>query len=86
MLRQDFMRDCGLTVAVLARRLGVSRQTVNDILREKRSITPDMAMRLSRLFGNSPEFWIGVQSALDLWLAQKKGKRALSRTEPLNAA
>ncbi|MCK7470014.1 MAG: HigA family addiction module antitoxin [Desulfomicrobium escambiense] len=72
MLREDFMSDYGLTVAVLARRLGVSRQTVNDIVRERRSITPDMAVRLSRLFGNSPEFWIGAQSALDLWLARKR--------------
>ena len=53
-LREDFMPDYGLTTATLAEALGVSRQTVNEILREKRAISPVMALRLSRLFGNSP--------------------------------
>lgn len=86
MLREDFMPDYGLTVTALARQLGVSRQTVNELLREKRAVTPDMALRLSRLFGNSPEFWLNAQSAVDLWLAQKENRRALSRVKPLNAA
>ena len=69
------MPDYGLTVADLARQLDVSRQTVNELLREKRALTPDMALRLSRLFRNSPEFWINAQSAVDLWRAQKENKR-----------
>ena len=80
------MPDYGLTVADLARHLDVSRQTINELLREKRALTPDMALRLSRLFRNSPEFWINAQSAVDLWRAQKENKRALSRIRPLNAA
>ena len=86
MLREDFMPDYDLTVAGLARQLGVSRQTVNELLREKRAITPDMALRLSRLFRNSPEFWLNAQSAIDLWLAQKESRKVLSRIKPLNAA
>ena len=86
MLREDFMPDYDLTVAGLARQLGVSRQTVNELLRENRAITPDMALRLSRLFRNSPEFWLNAQSAVDLWLAQKENRRVLSRIKPLNAA
>jgi antitoxin HigA-1 len=86
MLREDFMPDYDLTVAGLARQLGVSRQTVNELLRENRAITPDMALRLSRLFQNSPEFWLNAQSAVDLWLAQKENRRVLSRIKPLNAA
>jgi len=45
-----------------------------------------MALRLSRLFRNSPEFWLNAQSAVDLWLAQKENRRVLSRIKPLNAA
>ena len=66
MLREDFMPDYDLTVAGLARQLGVSRQTVNELLRENRAITPDMALRLSRLFRHSPEFRLNAQSAIDL--------------------
>ena len=57
MLREDFMPDYDLTVAKLAERLGVSRQSVNELLRERRAVSPEMALRLGRLFGNSPEFW-----------------------------
>jgi len=61
MLREDFMPDYGLTTAALADALGVSRQTMNELLRERRAITPIMALRLARLFGNSPEFWLNAQ-------------------------
>jgi len=55
MLREDFMPDYGLTTAKLAESLGVSRQTINEILRERRAMTSLMALRPARLFGNSPE-------------------------------
>jgi addiction module antidote protein, HigA family len=70
MLREDFIPDYNLNIVCLARSLGVSRQTVNELLRENRSLTPLMALRLSRLFGNPPEFWINAQRAYDLWEAQ----------------
>ncbi len=86
MLREDFMPDYGLTVTALAGNLGVSRQTINELLRERRAITPDMALRLSRLFENSPEFWLNAQRAVDLWMAQKNRKKELDRIKPLHAA
>lgn len=86
MLAEDFMPDYGLTAANLAEKLGVSRQTVNEILRERRSISPSMALRLSRLFGNTPEFWLNAQRAVDLWLAEKENKKTLGRIKPLKAA
>ncbi len=58
MLREDFMPDYGLTASTLAAALGVSRQMIHELLREDRAITPPMALRLSRLFGNSPAFWL----------------------------
>src|SRR3989337_795177 len=71
MLREDFLTDYGLTVSRLAKALGVSRQTVNELLRERRALTPEMALRLARLFGNTPEFWLNAQRAVALWEAAR---------------
>ncbi len=86
MLREDFLPDYGLTVSSFAKALGVSRQTVNELLRERRAVSPDMALRLSRLFGNSPEFWLNAQRAVDLWDAARNMKSKIDRISPLNAA
>lgn len=86
MLREDFMPDYDLTVAGLAESLGVSRQSINELLRERRAISPEMALRLARLFGNSPEFWLNAQRAVDLWAAAQSVKMEVDRIKPLNAA
>jgi len=83
MLREDFMPDYKLSVASLAEALGVSRQTVNELLRERRSLSPEMALRLSRLFGNSPEFWLNAQRAVDLWDAAQAIRHDVERIKPL---
>jgi addiction module HigA family antidote len=85
-LREDFMPDYGLTVSGLAESLGVSRQTVNELLRERRALSPEMALRLSALFGNTPEFWLNLQRAVDLWDAQVAAKDAVRRIKPLCVA
>lgn len=86
MLREDFLPDYGLTVSALADLLGVSRQSVNELLREKRALSPEMAIRLGRLFNNSPEFWLNAQRSVDLWFAAETLKKEVSRIRPLNAA
>ena len=86
MLREDFLPDYDLTVSGLAEALGVSRQSINELLRERRAVSPEMALRLARLFGNSPEFWLNAQRAVDLWNADQAIKGALARIRPLNAA
>ena len=86
MLREDFLPDYGLTITGLAGALGVSRQTVNELLRERRAVSPEMALRLSRLFGNSPEFWLNAQRAVDLWDAAKALKASVDRIKPLKVA
>ena len=80
------MPDYKLTTTSLAQKLEVSRQTVNELLLGRRAVSPVMAMRLSRLFGNSPEFWLNAQRTIDLWKAQKEKKREIERIKPLNAA
>ena len=86
MLREDFMSDFNLNATSMATALGVSRQTINQLLREKRAITPLMALRLSRLFGNSPDFWMNAQHAYDLWKSEQRFRKELSQIQPLNAA
>jgi len=85
-LREDFLPDYGLTVSGLASSLGVSRQTVNELLRERRAVSPEMALRLSRLFGTSPELWLNLQRALDLWEAENAIKGDVERIQPLRVA
>lgn len=86
MLREDFLPDYDLTVAGLAESLGVSRQSVNELLRERRAVSPEMALRLARLFGNSPEFWLNAQCAIDLWTAAQSVREEVDRIKPLTAA
>ena len=86
MLREDFLPDYGLTISSLAGLLGVSRQSINELLRENRPLSPEMAVRLSRLFNNSPEFWLNAQRALDLWIASQALKKEVSRIKPIHAA
>ncbi|RLE20209.1 MAG: addiction module antidote protein, HigA family [Acidobacteria bacterium] len=85
-LREDFMPDYHLKVTGLAGALGVSRQTVNELLRERRALSPEMALRLSRLFGNSPEFWLNLQRSVDLWEAETDIRNDMRRIKPLHVA
>ena len=85
-LREDFMPDYDLTVSGLAEALDVSRQTVNELVRERRSLSPEMALRLSGLFGNSPEFWLNLQRAIDLWDAKAALKDDMRRIKRLRVA
>ena len=86
MLREDFLPEYGLTVSSLAEELGVSRQTINELLRERRAVSPEMALRLSRFFGNSPEFWLNAQRAVDLWDAEEEIGAEVGRINPLTVA
>ena len=85
-LREDFLADYGLTVSGLAKALGVSRQTINELLRERRSVSPEMALRLSKLFGNSAEFWLNLQRNVDLWEAENAIREDVERIQPLRVA
>jgi addiction module HigA family antidote len=86
MLREGFLPEYGLTVSGFAKAIRASRQTVNELLQERRTVTPEMALRLSRLFGNSPEFWLNAQRAVDLWEAARNMKGQINRILPLTAA
>ena len=80
------MPDYGLTASALAAALGVSRQTIHELLREERAITPLMALRLSRLFGNSAAFWLNAQQARDLWESERRNRNELMFIQQLPTA
>jgi len=86
MLREDFLPDYGLTVSGLAEALGVSRQSINELLRGRRAVSPAMALRLARLFGNTAEFWLNAQRAVDLWDAAQTIQAEVERIKPLRVA
>ncbi len=86
MLREDFLPDYGLTASGLASAIGVSRQSVNELLRGRRAVSPEMALRLAKLFGNSPEFWLNAQRAVDLWDAAQAIKDDVADIKTLSVA
>ena len=74
LLREDVLPGLGISQTELAERLEVSRLTVSDLLHEKRALSADMAVRLSRLLGTTAESWLAMQAALDLWLLEQDAK------------
>ena len=86
MLREDFLLDYELTISGLAEAVGVSRQSINELLRERRAVSPEMALRLGRLFGNSPEFWLNAQQAVDLWDAAQAIEKDVRKIRPISVA
>jgi addiction module HigA family antidote len=86
-LWEDFMQPFGLSANRLALELHVPVTRVNDIVRGKRSITADTALRLSRYFGTSPQFWMNLQANYDLEVAQDaRGSQIAERVRPRRAA
>jgi addiction module HigA family antidote len=71
-LREEFLIPLGMSAHALAMELKVPAPRINDIVRERRAITPDTALRLSRYFGTTPQFWMNLQTSYDLKFAEIK--------------
>ncbi len=85
MLFEEFVVPLGITQAELARRLGVSYPRLNEIVKGRRSVTPDTALRLSRVLGMSADFWLGLQQDWDLWHAMNSPEaKKISRLKPIS--
>jgi len=82
LLREDVFPALGISQEELAQRLGVHRVSVNELLNEKRSLTPDLALRLSKLLDTSPESWLAMQTAVDVWEARQHAD--LDNVKPLS--
>jgi addiction module HigA family antidote len=78
-LREEFLVPLGMSAHALALELRVPAPRINDIVRERRAVTPDTALRLSRYFGTTPEFWLNLQTAYDLKVAQRELKGRINK-------
>lgn len=85
-LRTEFLDPLGMTQSELAGRLKTTFRTVNEILNEKRGISPDMALRLARFLGTSEELWLNLQDQYDLFRARQAGSNLIMSIEPLKKA
>ncbi len=71
-LKRHYLEPLSLTISELSKTLGVSRKTLSKIVNEHGSITPDMALRLSKAFNTTPELWLNLQQNYDLWHTSQK--------------
>lgn len=78
-LREEFLLPLGLTAHALAMALQVPAPRINDVVRERRAVTVDTALRLAKYFGNSAEFWMGLQTDFDMATARLSMTDVLSR-------
>ena len=86
-LREEFLVPLGMSAHALALELKVPAPRMNDIVRERRAITPDTALRLARYFGTTPEFWLNLQTAYDLKVVKReKGTRIEKEVQVRTAA
>jgi addiction module HigA family antidote len=87
MLLEEFLKPYGMSQAELAARIGVSYPRINELVHGKRSMTPDTALRLERLFGMEAQFWLNLQLAWDLFHAMHSPKAAeIAKIQPLERA
>lgn len=84
MLLEEILRPMGITQSAFAIRLGVSFPRLNEIIRRRRSVTPDTALRLARVTGMSADFWLGLQQDWDLWhLLRSRQAEVIRALKPL---
>lgn len=79
LIRNVILPETGLTVSELARRCGVARNTMSKVVNERGDVTEDIAIRLSRVLGSTPRFWIGMQTNLNLWQLEQQNKRVYQK-------
>jgi addiction module HigA family antidote len=85
MLLEEFLKPLGMSQSELASHLGVSFPRLNEIVRGRRGVTPDTALRLARVLGMPAEFWLGLQMDWDLWHAiHGKNAEEIGRLEPVD--
>jgi antitoxin HigA-1 len=85
-LRHEFLEPLGLSQKQLAEALGITRVRLSEIIRGKRAVTPDTAIRLARLFDTTPEFWISLQSDVSIWDTLQAHGAEYEKIKPVRAA
>ena len=85
-LREEYLAPLGLSANALARALGVTPARINDVVRERRGITGDTALRLARYFGTDAQYWLNLQAVYDLRIAEIEAGKAIKREVKPRAA
>jgi addiction module HigA family antidote len=85
-LLTEFLEPLGITQTQLAERLSMPIQRINGIVRGRRAVTAETAMLLARVFGTSPEFWLNLQTAVDMWKARRHLGPELASVKPFRHA
>lgn len=86
MLLEEFLKPMGISQRDLARGIRVPYQRVNELINNRRGVSPATAVRLAKFFGNSPVFWMNLQLRWDLYRAQRTEAAELRRIRPIQAA
>jgi addiction module HigA family antidote len=82
---EDLLPDLNMSVAEIAAKMGVTRQTLHRIIAGQTAITPEMALRIGKFCGNGPDLWLNMQAAYDLWYARQKLAADLARIPTMEA-
>ncbi len=86
-IKEEYLVPLGMSVNALAKELGIGAARLNEIVRGRRGVTADTALRLARYFGTTPELWLNLQAFYELRLAQRKSGRVIERkVKPRQAA
>jgi addiction module HigA family antidote len=78
-LREEYIKERGLTITEVAKGLGIARVNLSAIVNERAGISPELAVKLSEAFGNTAQFWVNLQKNYELWHAEKKVNRSVIR-------
>ncbi len=85
-LKAEFLDEFGLTQVELAKALNTTFRTVNEIINAKRSVSPEMALKLSKYFGTSVELWLNLQNQYDIYKVMQRKKNILKEIQPLKVS
>jgi len=86
LIREDLLPETGLSQTQLAQLMDVSRRTVSEIVNEHRRVTPDIAFRLAKVFSSTPELWLNMQQAVDLWETRSIHGHEYEKIQPVQEA
>lgn len=81
LIRNVILPETGLTISDLAQRCGIARNTMSKVINERGDVTGDIAIRLSRVLGSTPRFWLGMQSKLNLWKLEQSNSRIYDKIQ-----
>ena len=83
LIKEDLLPETGISQSQLADLMGVSRRTISEIIHERRKITPDIAFRLAKVFNSTPEMWLNMQQAVDIWEINRNYGQEYEKIRPI---